>query len=515
MAETPDVHGLTRASEARGSAIPLPPRRWKTRLLLPVMILAILVGLFLFSTWDLLMPATTVRVEPVIVKAIAGDAPGSVTVQAPGWLEPDPHPQVVPALTGGVVRELLVLEGDAVEADQVVARLIDEDAKLARDRARAMLDERRAATAAADAELTAAKRELDTLVAPTENVARARADLAAAVAERARLDARIRAAESKMLATKDEFDRKSRLVESEVVSRGEVERLELRLGAERAQLEATRAETPVLDAKMESATAHSVAKERALELLIQEKRAVALAEAKLEAAKSGERTAAAALAEAELALERTEVRAPSAGIVMQRVVSPGASVRTSGPVANSVVLELYDPEKLQVRVDVPLADAAQVGLAQRAEIVVDALPDRVFEGVVARLVHVADIAKNTVEVKVTVRDPLPVLKPQMLARVRFLSAEPEDGSRENVRQRIFAPRDALRSSGGDSSTVFVVADRKGSRGRAEVRNVTVGTTVVEDHVEVTSGLRPGDRVVVNAPPGLEPGARIVVQGGTH
>ena len=112
MTDSPNVRGLTRGETNGQSPIPLPPRRWKTRLLLPAAILSILAGLFLYSTWDVLLPATAVRVAPVIVKSIAGETPGSVTVQAPGWIEPDPHPHVVPALTPGVVEALLVLEGD-------------------------------------------------------------------------------------------------------------------------------------------------------------------------------------------------------------------------------------------------------------------------------------------------------------------------------------------------------------------------------------------------------------------
>ena len=64
--------------------------------------------------------------------------------------------------------------------------------------------------------------------------------------------------------------------------------------------------------------------------------------------------AAARLDDARLALARHEVRAPAAGIVMQRLVAPGARVMLEGdgPWVGQV-LHTYRPERLQVRVDVP------------------------------------------------------------------------------------------------------------------------------------------------------------------
>ncbi|MEO0477902.1 MAG: efflux RND transporter periplasmic adaptor subunit [Planctomycetota bacterium] len=516
MTGTSDIHGLSRASEPRPSSIPVPPRRFKTRVLVPVVLLLGLVALALYGTWDAIVPSTSVRTMPVLVKSVQGETPGSVVVQAPGWLEPDPHPIVVPALVDGVVEELLVLEGDVVEPNQVVARLIDEDLEFARDQLAAQLDEREAGIRSASADLAAAQQDLETLIIPTRRVAEARAAVAGAEAEIARLRARIQVAEAKVRSAEDEYERKSGLIEIEAVSRGEVERLRLLVDANRAELEATRAEQPVLEARRDSADAQLAAAERSKELRIDEQRAVAAAEAQLQARKAARRNTAAELGDAELHLERAEVRAPVGGVVMQRVVAPGTTLRSAGPGANIVVVELYDPEHLQVRVDVPLADAAQVGVGQKAEIVVDALPDRVFEGVVSRLVHVADIAKNTVEVKVAVHDPVDVMKPQMLARVRFLANEQANrGESAEVRQRVLAPAGAVRADGGGSAVVWVAVDVVEGRGRAERRSVTLGSIEIEDHVEAREGLRPGDRVILDPPEGLQHGDRITLVGGAN
>src|SRR5512146_1967185 len=116
------------AALRREPVIPPPASRWKTRVLLPAGILLAFSGVLAASGRDALFPGTEVRVVPVVVKtAAAGDAGGSVTSQAAGWVEADPFPIYVAALADGVVKEVPVLEGETVKAGQVVARLVADD----------------------------------------------------------------------------------------------------------------------------------------------------------------------------------------------------------------------------------------------------------------------------------------------------------------------------------------------------------------------------------------------------
>ena len=62
---------------------------------------------------------------------VGADTPSTVVAQASGWVEPDPYPIYVTALSDGVIEKLLVLEGDKIEADQVIAEMVDDDARLA------------------------------------------------------------------------------------------------------------------------------------------------------------------------------------------------------------------------------------------------------------------------------------------------------------------------------------------------------------------------------------------------
>ncbi len=171
----------------------------------------------------------------------------------------------------------------------------------------------------------------------------------------------------------------------------------------------------------------------------------------------------------------------------------------------AVVAKLYDPVRLQVGVDVPLADAAKVGRGQRALVVVEVLPEQVFTGQVTRITNLADIQKNTLEVKVALDEPSPLLKPDMLARVRFLAAALAEDTGPAVGLSVFAPASAI-----DQNAAWVVAGYDGETGTARRR--TVRTTGAEEDgwLEIESGLQPGDLLVSAGAGTLQDGQRVRV-----
>ncbi|MAC74974.1 MAG: hypothetical protein CMJ22_05235, partial [Phycisphaerae bacterium] len=149
--------------------IPQPPRRFMARIAIPVAILLATAGLLAFVGWDAVRPRTGVRATAVAIRSIeAGPSAvareNEVLVQAPGWIEADPFSVYVPALTEGIVSEILVLEGDRVEQGQAVARLVPDDAEIAHRRTKAVVEQRQGALEAAIAAHRAAKVEIEELV---------------------------------------------------------------------------------------------------------------------------------------------------------------------------------------------------------------------------------------------------------------------------------------------------------------------------------------------------------------
>ena len=513
------------ATSTATRAIPPPRFNWKTRVLLPGAILLALLLLIAYAARDTLLPARPVTVVPVVLKdvagttaspattapAVAGSIPASGGVQAPGWVEADPFPISVSALTDGVVREMLALEGQPIKAGEVVARLVDDDAKLALARAEADLAQKQAT-------LDAAQRQWDNPVESTRAVATGEAMVASTRAQLDKLEAEIAVESAKLTQAKEEFARTEQATSQRARSEIDLIRARQQHAAQQATLAAVTAQKRVVAAELAQREAELTAAKENLRLRI--------ADAKLLAESKAAVTLAQAIRdEAALRLARMEVRAQTDGVVMQRHVTPGSKVMLGGDNELSAsIVHLYDPMKLQVRVDIPLADAAKVGVDQPAQIVVGVLPNQTFSGRVTRIVHEADIQKNTLQVKVAIDNPSPQLKPEMLARVRFGSVTPAMTTKTPTAAADTTP--TTRSHPAAASAQAIVAPGKlvlrhgehaityvADRGRsvAARKTVQLGRAQIDGWVEITAGLNVGDALIVEQD-GLRDGQRIRVTG---
>jgi RND family efflux transporter MFP subunit len=512
-----DLQNLTNAktSEATPSRVPPPKRKWLTRIGLPLLVLLTTLSIIGYAARDAILPVTEVHTTAAVAMNRSMDtstdaqtptraaAAATVVAQAPGWVEPDPYPVYATALADGVVERIHVLEGDTVKQGQRLVDLIDEDAKLALALAQAHLREFDAAVSAAEADYTEP-------IALQRNEAVAKAQVAAKRAALTRLDAEVAKESARLAELLAAYDRLAEL-DTQSVSALKVDEAKYRAESQRAVVDATKQQRPELEAQLRSAEADYAAAKRELELKTQLKRVRDEA-----IARRGEMKTR--VAQAELRLSRMTINSPVDGVVMARLVGPGSKVMLDMDSPHSShVIHLYDPESLQVRVDVPLADAAQIGLGTRAEIVFDVLPDETFRGEVTRLVNMADIAKNTVQFKVAIENPSPLLKPDMLARVKFY----EDGD-ASVQANPAATGETTGSPVAIRQTAVVDADGEAyvwwvspTTQRLEQRNISLGERRSDGTVVVISGLNPGDLVVDAPDAALENNQRVRAQTHQH
>lgn len=479
-------------------------------------------GAVAWNAADVLAPTTDVRVRAVVfdrsesppestAMLVAEPRGGGVTVQAPGWLEADPFYVAATTLADGVVDEVLVLEGDRVERGQVVARLVDEDAVLALERAEAELGVRRAERDIVAARVEAAQTDWDEPVERDRAVAAARAMVAETEAELALLPALIARERATAERLREERERTVRAVASGAATDIELIVATQNLRAQEAALTATERRGAVLNATLDRLRADALAAARHAELRIAEREALAGAKADLLRAESAVRLAEAVVGEARLRLERMTVRAPISGFVQARLKVPGDKAVFAMDAPHSAhILHLYDPAMIQVRVDVPLADASNLFVGQWCEVIVDVLPDTAFAGEVTRITHEADLQKNTLQAKVRVIDPSPYLRPEMLTRVKFL---PEGGSARSGDApsgagTLLVPEDSLTVLSNGSATIWAVRSRRGDRGVASPVAVEVLSTEA-GWARVTGSLQPGDLVAVG-PVSLHDGDRVRV-----
>jgi multidrug efflux pump subunit AcrA (membrane-fusion protein) len=433
-----------------------------------VLVVVALIALFAALSWKRWMPATpvvVVRVEAIPASSLASTATtptGEVAFQAAGWIEADPFLTAVSSLISGTVTQVPVLAGQHVEADAVMVRLNDEEQRLA--------------VAAAEAEQTRSEAAL--------RLAEAR--VRESEAEHARLPARISAA----TADRDERrDRAKRLNDS-----GTSVAIGVR---EQASFQALAAEHSLVD--LQGSEAVLVA-------------AVAAARAEVAVRAAAVTAAQVSVAQAKLAFDRTVIRAPHAGIIQRLHVRPGAKLMLGGDHPESATAgEIFDPKKLQVRVDVALADVGLLRVGQSAQITCEALGERVLHGQVTRIDGMADIARNTLQAKVAITEGDAVLRPEMLCRVQFFGNDSENNNGAHSttttgRVRLFVLASAVGGEADVEREVWVVdADN-----RAQLMRVRLGQ-YSEEHIEVLDGLVAGAWVIHNPPAGLVVGERVQAQ----
>ncbi|NOT70716.1 MAG: HlyD family efflux transporter periplasmic adaptor subunit [Hyphomicrobium sp.] len=88
------------------------------------------------------------------------------------------------------------------------------------------------------------------------------------------------------------------------------------------------------------------------------------------------------LSSAEIALERTRVRAPTDGTVLNMIGKMG---ETAVPSPESALLVFGDLSGLRVRAEVEERDAAKITVGQKVVVKADAFPDKQFEGAVTSI----------------------------------------------------------------------------------------------------------------------------------
>lgn len=500
---------LSQLAVDRGSptaAAPGPKRSWLTRYIIPGGVFVAFALLFAWATRDSFLPATRVTITPVVVSRVEIKQEGTPLFQAAGWIEPRPTAVVASSLAPGVIEELLVVEGQAVEKGEPVARLIEADARIALQKAEASLQLREAELKRAEASLEAA---YATLKQPSELQALhadAEASRAATELKLGNLPHQIEAARSRVKFAAESLRRKEQV--GEAISGKVLREAQAELAAATSALSELESREPTLKDELDALTRKRDALHCQLDLMTNERRAVETGEADVAAARAVMESARLEVESAKLNLERMTVRSPIAGRVLSLESRPGQRLNGSNSLTEqgtSAIVSLYDPANLQVRVDVRLEDVPRIQIGQAATIETAALA-KPISGKVLSVTTRADIQKNTLQVKVGIDAPPDVIKPEMLAKVTFLAPPAVNAVVEGEQPlRIFAPQSLVN---GDAVWVADLTARV-----ARLQAVEVGSSAaIGGLVEITHGLDPTDKLIVAGRESLTDGARIHVAG---
>jgi multidrug resistance efflux pump len=149
---------------------------------------------------------------------------------------------------------------------------------------------------------------------------------------------------------------------------------------------------------------------------------------KLDAAAAEVDQAKAELTKAQWRLGNCTIRSPISGTILKKNAEEGNIVNPIAFNGSFSICELADLADLEVDLNVSERDISAVKVGQKCRIRTDAWPDRVYDGVVSRLMPIADRAKAAVPVRVKIAIPADeqgqYLKPEMGAIVTFLNDKP-------------------------------------------------------------------------------------------
>lgn len=193
-------------------------------------------------------------------------------------------------------------------------------------------------------------------------------------------------------------------------------------------------------------------------------------------------------------LRDTTVRAPFTAAVKERTVTLGQYMRPNAP-----MFTLVKTHPLRLRLEIPERMAPWTKVGQVCEVEMEAFPERKFSGKIWRISPTVDETKRTFVAEALIGNPDNLLKSGSYARARLTT--------QKVDQITVVPARAVTYVLGTNKAFVVKED-----GVIDARDVKLGDRL-DQLIEITDGLRPGETVAVSGLNRLDSGAKVIVQTG--
>ena len=190
-----------------------------------------------------------------------------------------------------------------------------------------------------------------------------------------------------------------------------------------------------------------------------------------------------------------KVTAPFPGVITARNIDTGTLITAGSNASTKPLYNLAQTGRLRIYINVPQPFAPSVHVGEQADVLVQEFPGEAFRGTVTRTANSLDEKSHTLLTEVQVPNSQRRLLPGMYAQVRFVASRAEPP--------LVVPSDALmvRSTGP-----FVL---DAGDGTVHYRKVKLGRDY-GTQVEITSGLVPGEKVIVNPTDDLKEGEKVAV-----
>jgi multidrug efflux system membrane fusion protein len=207
----------------------------------------------------------------------------------------------------------------------------------------------------------------------------------------------------------------------------------------------------------------------------------------------------AGIAKTEAIISQKLVRAPFDGDLGVRHVEVGQFLT-----AGTQIVTLTDLSKLYANFTVTEKDSATLKVGQIVRVVVDAYPGKTFEGKITTIEPQIATDTRNIRVQATLDNPGHILKPGMFATTTVVLPDKP--------AVVTVPETAVDYTlYGDS--VFLITEKKADDGKASLTAVRSFVRTGDRHdgrAVITSGLKPGDRVVAVGQLKLQSGAAVAI-----
>ena len=206
--------------------------------------------------------------------------------------------------------------------------------------------------------------------------------------------------------------------------------------------------------------------------------------------------------ESQVAVDNMRIVAPFDGTVLKKNADVGEIVAPLAGAASSkaAVVTIADMSSLEVDADVSEANITRVAPEQGCEITLDAYPQQRYPGYVSKIVPTADRAKATVMVKIKFKEYDHRVLPEMGAKITFLASGAKTDA-ASVKPLLTVPAAAVATRDG-RPVVYQIKDD-----RAVEIPVTTGQKLA-GLIEITSGLKEGDKVIGKVDDKLRSGSKV-------
>jgi RND family efflux transporter MFP subunit len=223
---------------------------------------------------------------------------------------------------------------------------------------------------------------------------------------------------------------------------------------------------------------------------------VASANARIASAKQAIEAAQAAYNQLKALQGFQNVLAPCDGVITNRMVDAGSLVAAGGSTGTTQLLAMAKTDVLRIYVDVPQTDYRFIHNYDKADLILQEFPTRIFSATVTNIAGSLDSGSRTLQTELRIDNHNHALKPGSYAEVQFKYI--------NTAPPVVIPSNASITK-NDGLFVAVVAD-----GKLSYRAVEVARDF-GSKLEISKGIKAGEVVVIDTPDGLAEGAKVKVK----